>query len=300
MLIGAILTLSVCGANVAPEGPGEKESKDPAARKTGRVQTGHDARAAEAISDSANRPGKRSAMAAIKATKKQDHNYPFVFFNHGLWGYSDEIASLHVSVVFESDVPEGARSRIETFAPPPIGSFWWPLASVMAFGSKTDDYFDAQVSRAYRASSASDAGDGEEGVTKPQAQAFCAALDDWLIATHARAPINAVLGWIGKVRKDPWGRWSASMGLQRALPRLLQLQQEVNAGNDAGLRREIAHHVYAAVVARFEHTEWSGVAAEEQELVKNTLKELRGVDESIDYNARWLYRRLTGDVLKKR
>ena len=218
-------------------------------------------------------------------------DFPFVFFRHGPWGYPDEIESIGVSLVFAADVPMDVRRCIETSAPDAVGSFRWPLASLMTFGPGPDDRFDTQVGCAYR---------GNDHVTsRAYVQRFSDTLDAWLLATHARAPLTCVLGWFGESMSDPWAAWSASVAVERALPRLLTLQHDARAFADGSVRAELARRTYEVVAHRCERRDLAELPAAEQALVKDTLSSMRGIDESVDADAGELYNRLTGEVLPK-
>lgn len=228
-------------------------------------------------------------MAATASKRKKPRAYPFVFFRHGPWGYPDEIEGIFVSVIFAADVPDDVRREIETSAPAPIGDFRWPLASLMTFGPAADDYFDAQVARAFGAAA--------DVARRADVAQFCAALDAWLCAAHARAPVTVVLGWIGASPRDPWAAWSAAVALERALPRLLALAQDPRVRAAPALHVALARRTREVVALRFERQELAELPAAEQALVKATLVALLGVDERTDHDVRWLYRRLTKEPL---
>lgn len=193
------------------------------------------------------------APAPSMAATKQPREFPFVFFGHGPWGYPDEIENIHVSLVFAADVPVDVRDVIESSAPAPLGHFQWPLVGLVTFGPATDDRFDAQVRDAYRAT--------DDVASRAYVQRCADALDAWLIATHARAPLTCVLGWFGELRSDPWAAWSVSVARDRALPRLLTV-----------------------------------LAGAEPELVRRTLTSILRIDARLDDEVRQLYQRLTGDA----
>ncbi len=206
--------------------------------------------------------------------------YPFVFFAHGPWGYPDEIEHVHVSLVFAEDVPTELRAAIESSAPGPVDSFRWPLASLMTFGPPPEQRFDAAV-RAYR--------ENDDVTSRAYVQRFSDALDAWLLATHARAPLTTVLGWFGDPRRDAWARWSASVGLERALPRLLTLRRDARAASDAALNVELARCTYEVIAHCFDGYEPADISAAEYALVKDTLSSIHGLDARLDDNVRRLY-----------
>jgi hypothetical protein len=228
-------------------------------------------------------------MAATRS--KQPRDYPFVFLRHGPWGYPDEIEFVQVLLVFAADVPTEQRARIEASAPDPVGSFRWPLASLMTFGPATAEHFSAQVLQAFRARDAAD--------SRAYVRRFCDALDVWLIAAHALAPLTTVLGWFGEARDDPWAQWSARVALERALPRLVGLQRDARARGDTALGRELARRTLEVVAARCEGQAFAEIPSAEQALVRDTLTSMLGIDERADHDARCLHRRLTGEELPR-
>ena len=188
------------------------------------------------------------------AAPKTPREFPFVFFRHGPWGYPDEIESIHVSLVFAADVPVDVRDAIEASAPEPIGSFRWPLSGLMTFGPAEGERFDALVGAAYRAN--------DDVTSRAYVQRCADALDAWLLATHARAPLTCVLGWFGELRTDRWAAWSATVAVDRALPRLVTV-----------------------------------LADAEPALATRTLTSLLGIDPRLDDEVRQICHRLTGEAL---
>ena len=225
------------------------------------------------------------------AKTNHPREFPFVFFRHGPWGYPDEIENIHVSLVFAADVPADVRGAIAKSAPDPIGGFRWPLASLMTFGPAPDDRFDTQVVAAYRAD--------DPWTSRAYVQRFSDALDAWLIATHERAPLTCVLGWFGESLSDPWAAWSATVGIDRALPRLLALERDARAMVDHTVRAELARRMYEVVAHRCEILEQSALPAAEQAQVTAALISVLGIDGGVDDAACKLYHRLTGEVLAK-
>lgn len=228
-------------------------------------------------------------MAATRS--KQPREYPFVFLRHGPWGYPDEIEFVQVLLVFAADVPAELRPRIEASAPDPVGSFQWPLASLMTFGPATAEHFSAQVLQVFRARDAAD--------SRAYVRRFCDALDVWLIAAHALSPLTIVLGWFGEARGDPWAQWSVLAALERALPRLLGLQRDARARGDTALCVELARRTLEVVAARCERQAFAEIPSAEQALVRDTLTSMLGIDERADHDARCLHRRLTGEELPR-
>jgi hypothetical protein len=253
----------------------------------------------------------------MSARNKKKTEFPFLFFAHGLWSYTDEIASVHLMAFFSSDVAAGERSAIEKSAPLPITTFSWPLPNLFRFGTEVDEYFDTKIWKVYgpipRPLGVGDAEhdeleheEDEAGeVTKQQAAAFCKALDEWLLATHSKHTVVAIVGWIGQDKKDPWAKWSSAAALDRGLPQFVALRQRVVAerSEDDQLLGVLDYLVYQAIVEFVEPARWtllseSNLADETQALITSSLLGLLGT--SKDASARYLYRRLTGVRLPPR
>jgi hypothetical protein len=252
----------------------------------------------------------------MAAKNKKKTEFPFLFFGHGLWSYTDEIASVSLLAIFSSDVAPGDRTAIEKSAPLPITTFSWRLPNLLSFGTDVDEYFDTKIWKVYgptpRPLGLGEADDEleheeDEGgeVTKQQAQAFCLALDEWLLATHSKHPLVAIVGWIGAEKKDPWAKWSSAAALERGLPQFVALRQRVATEypKDEQLLETLDYLVYQAIVQFVEPASWtlfseSDLAEETQTLIKSSLLGLLGT--SKDFSARYLYRRLTGIKLPPR
>ncbi len=248
-------------------------------------------------------------MAPAKKNENSQAKYPFAFFNHGLWRFHDEIQSVDMLALFSGDVAEAERRGIQSSAPSPIGAFSWTLPSILEFGSIRDEYFDTKIWKTYGPKSTARGPEAENPdpetyddpggpVTKRMAQAFCAELDGWLGAVHKMNPLVAVIGWIGAEAKDPWAEWSVSAALERVLPRTIELQRAIAGMRPSNPEMSIRlARLACSVIAERADTPFSDEA---METAKSALLGNIGIDPDVDYDIKFLYRRITGEALKKR
>ena len=209
-------------------------------------------------------------MAGTKKVKASGR--PFVFLNHGLWSYIDEIKSAGWYVVFASGVAESARAGVIQGAPPPVAgrAVWSDDGRVLYVESPPDRYFDSHVWNAYGPNVGAPIADEERELTddeladhdedfqltKREAQAFSDALDAWLIGVHERHPIALVVAWNGS-RTDAWSKWSIEEVPSRVIPLLQKLEASARPASEETQREDsseqlVARVTRAAIAAYFE------------------------------------------------
>lgn len=238
-------------------------------------------------------------------------NWPYVFLNHGLWGYRDEIRSAQWYVVFERDVPEGERERLLQDRPPPAaGPARWAGGRILRFESPPDRFFDSHVWRAYgpgaagrgdeddgAATSDEDLGDDEDfELTKREAQAFVGALDAWLEQVHGRHPIALVIAWNGDAN-DPWSGWSVERVPERIVPILREIVAAGRAASDETRQPDAPEQlagwvVWEALASYFEDHEPKDLDAPARAAMEEAARGAKGHDPSLDWKLDRLLRKL--------
>lgn len=204
----------------------------------------------------------------MATSKVKTPRWRFPFFNHGVWGYRDEIRSAHWYLVFAEDIPEAERAAVLEGAPlPAAGPVHWGGRVVM-LESPPDRFFDAYVWRAHGpgAGAAGKEDDEEEDIdeetydeedyelTRKEAQAFVDAFDVWLAAVHERRPLTLVIGWQGSL-KDAWSVWSVEQLHGRVIPALRALLAGLRPPSVAEAREGMSPERLAGWVA------WKAVAS---------------------------------------
>jgi len=249
-------------------------------------------------------------MAVTKKAKASGR--PFVFLNHGLWSYIDEIKSAGWYVVFESGVAEPDRASVTQGAPPPAAgrAVWAHDGRILYVESPLDRYFDSHVWKAYGPNAGApleDEGDeltDEElaehdedfQLTKREAQAFSDALDAWLTSVHQRHAIALVVAWNGS-RTDAWSKWSIEEVPSRVIPLLQELEANrrppsEDTRRDDSSEQLVARVTRAAIAAYFELHDPKKLDATLHDAMGDVLRGAMGHGEQTDASLQRLLRYL--------
>lgn len=166
-------------------------------------------------------------------------SYPFVYLNHGALDPDSFDKAEAIWIAFQAPVPAADRIAIMSSCPEALAGFFrWD--DVLFYSESLGDIYNAIV--------AADYGDNDScDVSADAALAFSKAVQEWILAIHARTPVAFFIGPSRSLDEGGWNGWSyARVGsvimpwLEQYLDTHLDLPDEVaeGEGEDAEEKEE--------------------------------------------------------------